>query len=99
MFSLVFKIYNFWFFGFFAIFWFVFISQSLNPILKKINFFVCASLCIVVNNFTIFFFSILWLLIKFFNVMLTLKIALLVFFPQVFLQSHHVYFYAMNLNL
>jgi hypothetical protein len=78
------------------VFWFLFLFQLLNPISKHFNFFVCASLCGVVSNFTKkkihSILVVLWLLINFFNMMLILKIALLVYFSQVVLQSHHALF-------
>jgi hypothetical protein len=41
----------------FESFYFVFFFQLLNPISRNFNFFVCASLCIDVSNFTKTFFS------------------------------------------
>jgi len=78
------------------VFWFLFLFQLLNPVSRHFNFFVCASLCGVVSNFTKkkihSILLVLWLLINFFSMMLILKIALFVFFFQVVLQSHHALF-------
>jgi len=57
LFFLVFNFFNFWLLVSFASFWFVFLFQLLNPISRNLNFFMCASLCIFVNNFTKNFFS------------------------------------------
>jgi hypothetical protein len=86
----------FWSFVFFVGFWFVFLFQLLNPVSRNFNFFVCESMCIVVNNFTKAFFhliiSVLWLLINFFQHDADIENCIVGFFSQVIFQSHHVLF-------
>jgi hypothetical protein len=81
-------------FCFFCKFWFVFLFQLLNPISRNFIFFVCESMCIVVNNFTKTFFhpiiSVLWVLINFFQHDVDIENCIVGFFFQVVLQSHHV---------